>query len=331
MVRPQPADVIARVEQALMLMDKLGWGVDKASKFVKTDRRSVYRYLTLRGIKWAKKGNLNQVVIQRPPSAKKVQFLHLMSKGESATKAAKQLNTTVRSMKKVTHDGKPIISKKGRKWVANFMPVYRHRLVVYGTMSGFTGKTLGRNKTAPHEVESTQDDKLDKDYADIWWQVDFDNFKSTLDTLQVGECHAERIFNLLKEKLETPSMTNANLVKSFQTDPRINVDLAATGRGTNPNTIEISELENLFGRYQLQFDDDYQWGVDDSMGLEPVELVPTSKLAPNRYFQPQGKFQVIVLRKGRVDYYPPQPLIIHYRFTVAVEDECRDLSNYQPL
>ena len=325
MVRPQPADVIARVEQALMLMDKLGWGVDKASKFVKTDRRSVYRYLTLRGIKWAKKGNLNQVVIQRPPSAKKVQFLHLMSK------AAKQLNTTVRSMKKVTHDGKPIISKKGRKWVANFMPVYRHRLVVYGTMSGFTGKTLGRNKTAPHEVESTQDDKLDKDYADIWWQVDFDNFKSTLDTLQVGECHAERIFNLLKEKLETPSMTNANLVKSFQTDPRINVDLAATGRGTNPNTIEISELENLFGRYQLQFDDDYQWGVDDSMGLEPVELVPTSKLAPNRYFQPQGKFQVIVLRKGRVDYYPPQPLIIHYRFTVAVEDECRDLSNYQPL
>ncbi len=331
MVRPQPADVVARVEQALMLMEKMGWGVDKAAKFVKTDRRSVYRYLAMRGIKWVKKGNLNQVVLIKPPSAKKIPFLHEMSKGVSATKAAKKLKTTVKSMQKVTHDGKPIISKKGRKWVANFIPVYRHRLVVYGTMSGFTGKTLGRNKTPPHEVESVQDDQLDKDYADIWWQIDFDNFKSTLDTLQVGECHAPQIFELLRAKLETPSMNNQALVTSFQTDPRINVDLAATGRGTNPADIQISELENLFGRYNLRFDDDYQWGVDDSMGLEPVALVPTSSINANTYFQPQGKFQVIVLRKGRVDYYPPQPLIVHYRFTVADEDECRDNSDYRPL
>ena len=34
MVRLQPADVVARVEQALMLMEKMGWGVDKAAKFV---------------------------------------------------------------------------------------------------------------------------------------------------------------------------------------------------------------------------------------------------------------------------------------------------------
>ncbi len=331
MPRPQPADVIARVEQALMLMEKMGWGVDKAAKFVKTDRRSVYRYLALRGIKWKKKGNLNQVVILKPPTAKKIPFLHEMSKGVSATKAAKNLKTTVRSMQKVTHDGKPIISKVGRKWVANFIPVYRHRLVVYGTMSGFTGKTLGRNKTAPHEVDSVQDDKLDKDYADIWWQIDFDNFRSTLDTLQVGECHAPQIFELLKEKLETPSVKNQNLVSSFQTDPRIKLDLVATGRGTNPADIELSELENLFGRYNLSFDDDYQWGVDDSMGLEPVALMPTSQMNPKKYFQPQGKFQVIVLRKGRVDYYPQTPLSVYYRFTVADEDECRNLSEYRPL
>ena len=198
-------------------------------------------------------------------------------------------------------------------------------------MSGFTGKTLGRNKTAPHEVDSVQDDKLDKDYADIWWQIDFDNFRSTLDTLQVGECHAPQIFELLKEKLETPSVKNQNLVSSFQTDPRIKLDLVATGRGTNPADIELSELENLFGRYNLSFDDDYQWGVDDSMGLEPVALMPTSQMNPKKYFQPQGKFQVIVLRKGRVDYYPQTPLSVYYRFTVADEDECRNLSEYRPL
>ena len=331
MVRPQPADVVARVEQALLLMEKMGWGVDKAAKFVKTDRRSIYRYLALKGIKWRKKGTLNQVFLIKPPSAKKIPFLHEMSKGLSASKAARKLKTTVRSMKRVQHDGKPIISKKGNRWVANFMPVYRHRLVVYGTMSGFTGKTLGRNKTPPHEVESVKDDKLDKDYADIWWQIDFDNFRSTLDTLQVGECHAPRIFELLKEKLETPSLNNQALVSSFQTDPRINVDLVATGRGSNPASIEVSALENLFGRYNLQFNDDYQWGVDDSMGLEPVALVPTSKISPSTYFQPQGKFQVIVLRKGRIDYYPATPLIIYYRFTVADEDECRQISTYRPL
>ena len=141
-------------------------------------------------------------------------------------------------------------------------------------------KRLGGTKTAPHEVDSVQDDKLDKDYADIWWQIDFDNFRSTLDTLQVGECHAPQIFELLKEKLETPSVKNQNLVSSFQTDPRIKLDLVATGRGTNPADIELSELENLFGRYNLSFDDDYQWGVDDSMGLEPVALMPTSQMNP---------------------------------------------------
>ena len=331
MVRIQPADVIARVEQALLLMEKRGWGVDKAAKFVKTDRRSVYRYLALKGIKWRKKGTLNQVFLIKPPTAKKIPFLHEMSKGLSASKAARKLKTTVRSMKKIQHDGKPIISKKGHRWSANFIPVYRHRLVVYGTMSGFTGKTLGRNQVPPHEVESVQDDKLDKDYADIWWQIDFDNFRSTLDTLQIGECHAPRIFALLKEKLETPIMGNQALVTSFQTDPRINVDLVATGRGSNPASIQVSALENLFGRYQLQFNDDYQWGVDDSMGLEPVALVPTSKMSPETYFQPQGKFQVIVLRKGRIDYYPPHPLIVHYRFSVADEDKCRGLSTYRPL
>jgi hypothetical protein len=331
MIRVQPADVVARVEQALMLMERMGWGIDKAAKFVKTDRRSVYRYLALKGIKWKKKGKLNQVFLIQPASAKKIPFLHEMSKGLSASKAARKLKTTVRNMKKVKEGGKPIISKKGRRWVANFMPVYRHRLVVYGTMSGFTGKTLGRNKTAPHKVDSIQDDSLDKDYADIWWQIDFDNFRSTLDTLQVGECHAPQIFEMLKEKLETPLMSNQALVTSFQTDPRINVDMVATGRGSTPATIQVSALENLFGMYNLQFDNDYQWGVDDSMGLEPIALVPTSKLSPTTYFQPQGKFQVIVLRKGRIDYYPPNPLNLHYRFTVGEEDDCRQLASYQPL
>ena len=331
MPRPQPADVVARVEQALMLMQRQGWGVDKAAKFVKTDRRSVYRYLALRGIKWRKKGPLNQVFIQKPPKAKITDFLYHMAQGKSASKAAKEVKSTVRTMAKQTHDGKPIISKVGSRWKANFIPVYRHRLVVYGTMTGFTGKTLGRAQTPPQDAEGVQDDKLDKDYAEIWWQIDFDNFRSTLDTLQVGECHAHQIFELLKKQFETPSISNPTLVKSFQTDPRIKMDMAASGRGTSASGIELTKLESIFERYDLHFDDDYRWGVDDSAGLEPIGQYDVDSMGAKKFFQPQGKFQIVVLRKGRVDYYPETPIIVHYRFLVSEEDECRDYKSFNPI
>jgi len=331
MVRPQPSDVIARVEQALMLMQRHGWGVDKAAKYVHTDRRSVYRYLTLKGIKWSKKGPLGQVFIRKSAKAKKMDFLYHMAQGKSASKAAKEVKSTVRTMSKIKHDGNPIISKVGSRWKANFIPVYRHRLVVYGTMTGFTGKTLGRAKTPPQDAKGVQDDKLDKDYAEIWWQIDFDNFRSTLDTLQVGECHAQQIFDSLKAQFETPSINNPVLVSAFQTDPRIKLDMAATGRGSAPSDIEVSKLESIFERYDLHFDEDYRWGVDDSAGLEPVGLYDIANMGPKKFFQPQGKFQIVVLRKGRVDYYPETPIIVHYRFNVSVEDECRDYKSFKPI
>ena len=68
--------------------------------------------------------------------------------------------------------------------------VYTHRLVVYGTMTGFNGTPLGRRKVPPNQATKKN---LDKDYAEIWWQIDFDKFKSTLDSLDVGECHALKI------------------------------------------------------------------------------------------------------------------------------------------
>ena len=49
---PQQApDVVSRVKKALALMERRGIGVDRASKMVGTDRRTVYRYLQRQGIK----------------------------------------------------------------------------------------------------------------------------------------------------------------------------------------------------------------------------------------------------------------------------------------
>ncbi len=317
---PQPKGaVLERVKKAIALMERRGIGIDSAARMVGTDRRTIYKYLAQQGIKTVRQGKTKKVVIQRSADQKKIDFVWAMSKGKSATEAAQELNTTVKSMAKVKENGQPIIKKVKRRWMAQFLPVFNHRLVVYGTLTGFNRKTLGRNKVSPNKVT---DKNLDKEYAEIWWQIDFNNFKSTLDALDVGECHAPLIYLMLKTRMETPSLTNPTLVGSFNTDPRIQQDILAQNRGTTPANTLISPLENLFEKYDLRFDDDYNWGVDDNMGARPVELL-SIKSAQTKYFQPVGMFQILVLRQGYAEYYPDSPLRIHYRVNVKSEDECR--------
>ena len=52
-------------------MERRGIGVDRASKMVGTDRRTVYRYLQRQGIKVAREGATRKVVIRRMPLQKK--------------------------------------------------------------------------------------------------------------------------------------------------------------------------------------------------------------------------------------------------------------------
>jgi len=318
-IPPQKADVVARVKKALALMERRGIGVDRAAKMVGTDRRSVYRYLARQGIKTVRKGKTGQIFIRRMPLQKKVDFIWSMSKGKSASAAARDLKTTVKTMSKIDHNGTPILKKVGRRWVAQFLPVYNHRLVVYGTLTGFNGNTLGRGQTPPVKAD---DKNLDKDYSEIWWQIDFDQFKSTLDALDVGECHAPEIFDMLKGRLESPSLLDPTLVADFNTDPRIKADIIASGRGTTPADTKISVLENIFQKYDLSFDSDFNWGVDDNLSPRPVDLMPASQSA-KKFFQPVGRFQVIVMKKGYAEYYPQTPLKIPYRVRVSEEDKCR--------
>ena len=71
---PQQApDVVSRVKKRLFaLMERRGIGVDRASKMVGTDRRTVYRYLQRQGIKIAREGATRKVVIRRMPLQKKL-------------------------------------------------------------------------------------------------------------------------------------------------------------------------------------------------------------------------------------------------------------------
>ena len=68
----------------------------------------------------------------------------------------------------------------------------------------------------------------------------------------MGECHAPKIFEMLKQRLEQPSVFNPQLVTDFNTDPRIAQDITSTGRGTTPQNTMVSQLENMFKTIRLE-------------------------------------------------------------------------------
>jgi hypothetical protein len=93
-----------RVLYALRLMQSKGIGIERAAKEAKTTRRSVRRYGEHLGVKFkGKEGQALQFVGQ--PIHKIEDFLIKMHGGTSATKAARELKTTVRSMSRQQYKG----------------------------------------------------------------------------------------------------------------------------------------------------------------------------------------------------------------------------------
>ena len=108
--------------------------------------------------------------------------------------------------------------KKGQRSVEGSIPscLYSSFGCVWNYDRDSTELHSVRRKIPPNQATKKN---LDKDYAEIWWQIDFDKFKSTLDSLDVGECHAPKIFEMLKQRLEQPSVFNPQLVTDFQYRP----------------------------------------------------------------------------------------------------------------
>lgn len=98
-----------------------------------------------------KEGTALQFVGQ--PINKIEDFLAKMSRGDSASKAAKDLKTTVRTMSKQTYKGSPIIKKEKGRWVSQFIPEEKLVLHYYGHLKNPQGNVLGGNNVStlmPH-------------------------------------------------------------------------------------------------------------------------------------------------------------------------------------
>ena len=113
-----------RVLYALRLMQTNGWGIERAATVAKTTRRTVRKYGELLGVKFkGKEGTALQFV--GLPIQKIEDFLIKMHRGQSATQAAKDLKTTVRTMSKQTYKDNRLSRKKMEDGFRNLFPKKR--------------------------------------------------------------------------------------------------------------------------------------------------------------------------------------------------------------
>ena len=156
-----------RVLYALRLMQSNGWGIEKAAKEAKTTRRSVRKYGSHLGVKFkGKEGTALQFIGQ--PINKIEDFLIKMHGGMSASQAAKELKTTVRTMSKQEYKGQPIVKKEKGRWISQFIVAEEIKMDYYAHIRNPQGNILGGNNVSgPDATASKNKSKRDPDYMEI--------------------------------------------------------------------------------------------------------------------------------------------------------------------
>ena len=298
-----------RVNLALDLMSRKGWGIERASKYAKTTRRTVKRYANNKGINL--KTQVGKAIkVKRTPDDKIEDFLTLIHNGKSATKSARELKTTIRTMSKRTYKGIPIIEKSGNYWVCNFVPVKEYELVAYGELLSFDGKIQGRGVLrGPDANKPKNKRKQDEEYADIWYQLDIKKIYSTLPPEEVGNAYGKEIMDAAKKRFLGLNVNNATLTMKFKQNGAVLTDMKDRKRdGSN----KVSVLENITKRYDMQFDTP-TIGVDDDFNYsKTVDFIPIGKYKVNSKKRADANFQLFYMRKNDLKGYGPIKMKIPY-------------------
>ena len=255
-------------------------------------------------------------------------FVMHMNNGYSATASAKAVGTTVRTMSRKEIDGSPIITKVGRRWELNVVPLYRHSIVVYGRIiglgdniqgSGAVPNSLEENKPDSQEGVSEEDiSSPDADTA-IWFQVDFDDFITTLSRDKVGAYYRPLIMDALRTQLETPNIPDESLSLKFLNNADVREHSTANNRLADG---EVTRLEQIMNRYNVRLYSPPNYGVDDNLMPRDIEMVQRDELGEEVSF---GDFQIFMLRDDEPAIYPqdgsgrPYPVEIRVDYNLADE------------
>ena len=320
------ADTAQRAMRAFDLMGRTGLGARNACSLSGTTPRSLIKWMDLNGIQWSYKrrgrGRPLQIVPARSPEQKVPDFLEALNAGRSATAAAKDLDTTVKTMsKQVLEDssGKlvAIVDKDGGRWVPNFVPIHKYSTVVYGKLESMDGSTLGRGGQAGPNSKTTRGE----DYTDIWWQFDLDPLTSTLDPVDAVRYHRPKIVQRLVSTLLKPNINNNTLSSQFLSSNKVRGAAVAAGRWPGSGPMKVSRLEELLQRFNLRFQE-IRMGVDDNVDPAGIQFMSKSDLTPpgsGPIKMPTGRFQVFFLDKDQVTAYPPTGIKIRYRYDLSDE------------
>ena len=255
-------------------------------------------------------------------------FVMHMNNGYSATASAKAVGTTVRTMSRKEIDGSPIITKVGRRWELNVVPLYRHSIVVYGRIiglgdniqgSGAVPNSLEENKPDSQEGVSEEDiSSPDADTA-IWFQVDFDDFITTLSRDKVGAYYRPLIMDALRTQLETPNIPDESLALKFLNNADVREHSTANNRLADG---DVTRLEQIMNRYNVRLYSPPNYGVDDNLMPRDIEMVQRDELGEEVSF---GDFQIFMLREDETAIYPqdgsgrPYPVEIRVDYNLADE------------
>lgn len=322
-------EVKQRALDAINRMMRDGIGVMEASRLARTSRRTVKKFMKREGIRTLRKKGKLKIV---PSMKQRINaFILHMNRGYSATASAKAVGTTVRTMARKTVNGIPIIVKVDRRWELNVLPIFRHSIVVYGRITGLGDNVQGSGAlpkerilppTAQSQEEASVDDgdikSPDADTA-IWFQVDFNNFLSTLPRNEVGRYYTPLIMQALKNQLETADVVDTNLVEKFKNNDDVLSHSSATGRLTDD---EITRLEQILNRYDVSLMTPANYGVDDNFIPDEVEFIGIDALGEETSL---GDFQIFMLRDDEPAIYPsdssgnPVPEVIVLDYNLADE------------
>jgi len=303
-------------QRALLALDLLltrNLTMTKATKLALTTPKTFKKYLKSKGIKWVV--NKNRFSIIRTPEQKIYDFVDMMNEGKSATAAAKELETTVKTMSKQVLPDTPgsstesfIISRTGGKWSASFIKTEDYSLVYYGGINGLAGTVIGRGEQAGPAANT---DDADADYMDIWWQVDFENWESSLPPNQVAEFWKPLIMTALRKQFESLGISDIDLATKFLGNAKVSTHAAGTGRISATGDLDLTRLEQILERYEAKMMSEVKSGVDDNLMFRQPAYILKSGLGP---VTAKGFFQVMFLNKDTAVTYPviPESVEIEY-------------------
>jgi len=306
-----------RAAIALSRVLSLGESFSAAARAVGTTRRTMLSFVDENSIPIQLNSGRWEVI--RTPAQKVPELLDMLYEGKSATAACRELNTTVATMSSQMLPNNagnllPVIVKIGNSWTPNFIGVREYSMTLHGQLLGFNDSVQGRGiQKGP---DATQDD-ADPEYADIWWQVDFNAFQSTLSIEEVGIFYQPEIMDYLRNLLEMPTQNNASLANRFLNNLNVANNAVSTNRIDGANNMPLTVLEEFLERYDIRMGPDSTIGVEPARGLSaPIEYLSLTDWANNPDRTAEGLWQVMFLTDANLEAYP---IPIQYTYSMLLE------------